>query len=73
MTKCPPWEDLNVLIDGELSTTRELQLRWHLDVCSACTRHAAAVVALKRAVGRVRERGLPSPSLRRTVMARVPA
>ena len=72
MTNCPPWEELNVLIDGELSTTRELRLRWHLEICSSCARHAAAVVRLKRAVGRVREPDLPSPALRRNVMARVP-
>lgn len=72
MTNCPPWKELNALIDGELSTERELQLRWHLDICSACARHATAVVGLKRAVGRVREREIPSPSLRRNVMARAP-
>ena len=72
MTNCPPWEKLNALIDGELSAERELQFRWHLDICSACARHAAAVVTLKRAVGRVRERDVPSPSLRRNVMARAP-
>jgi anti-sigma factor RsiW len=72
MTHCPPWEELNALIDGELSTERELPLRWHLDICSACSRHATTVVTLKRAVGRVRERDVPSPALRRNVMARAP-
>ena len=72
MTNCPPWEELNALIDGELSIERELQFRWHLDICRACTRHATSVVTLKRAVGRVRERDVPSPLLRRNVIGRVP-
>ena len=72
MTNCPSWEELNMLVDGELSITRELRLRWHLDICSPCARHAGAMVTLKRAVGRVRERDLPSPALRRTVTARTP-
>ncbi len=70
MTNCPPWEELNALLDGELSTERELQLRWHLDICDACARHGAAVVTLKRAVGQVRERDVPSPTLRRNVSSR---
>jgi anti-sigma factor RsiW len=72
MTNCPTWEELNALIDGELSAERELQFRWHLDLCSACALHAAGVVTLKRAVGRLHERNVPSPALRRHVMGRVP-
>jgi anti-sigma factor RsiW len=72
MNYCPPWEELSTLIDGELSTERELELRWHLDICTACTRHAAAVAMLKRAIGRTRAREIPSLALRRSVVARVP-
>jgi len=71
MPHCPPREELNALVDGELSTERELALRWHLDICRACDRHAAAVVMLKRAIGRARARETPSPALRRSVMTRV--
>lgn len=63
---------MNALIDGELAAQRELQLRWHFDICSACARSAAAVVTLKRAVGRAHERDVPSPKLRRNVMTRAP-
>jgi anti-sigma factor RsiW len=72
MNHCPPLEELNALIDGEIPAGRELEIRWHLDICGSCTRHAAAVVALKRAVGRARDREIPSPALRRSVMAHVP-
>lgn len=72
MTNCPPWEELNALIDGELSTEHELAVRRHLDICSACARHATAVVVLKRAVGRAGDREPPSPALRRSVMTHVP-
>jgi anti-sigma factor RsiW len=72
MNHCPPFEELNALIDGELFTEHELALRWHLDICTACTQHAAAVAALKRAVGRAGVRETPSPGLRRSVMTRLP-
>lgn len=72
MTQCPPFEELIALIDGELMTGRELAIRWHLDICSACTRFADGVVALKRAVGRAHDREIPSPALRRSVMAHAP-
>ena len=69
---CPVFEELSALIDGDLSPTRELQVRWHLDICPTCTRHADIVVALKRAVGRAHERDIPLPALRRSVRARWP-
>ncbi len=72
MSHCPPLEELNALIDGELSSGRELELRWHLDICATCTRSAGAVVALKRAVGRAHHREVPLPALRRSVMVRLP-
>ena len=72
MTHCPSLEELIALIDGELISDRELEIRWHLDVCSACTRSADGVVALKRAVSRAHAREVPSPALRRNVEACVP-
>ncbi len=72
MTSCLAWEQLNALIDGELSAKRELKLRLHLDICDACARHAAAMMALKRAVGRLQGRDVPSPALRRNVTGRMP-
>ncbi len=71
MTNCSPWEELNALIDGELTGKRELHVRWHLEICNSCAHHAAAVVTLKRAVGRMRERDMPSPALRRHVLTRM--
>jgi anti-sigma factor RsiW len=72
MTHCPTLEELSALIDGELHTERELEIRWHLDMCQMCNRAADGVVALKRAVGRAHDHEAPSPALRRSVMARLP-
>jgi len=71
MSHCPLLEEVSALVDGELSGERELEIRWHLDICHACARSADAVVALKRAVGRAHHRDVPLPALRRSVMARV--
>ena len=72
MNHCPASEELNALVDGELSAERELEVRWHLDLCEACTRWVDGVMALKRAVGRAQGREIPSPALRRSVQARRP-
>jgi len=72
MSSCPTFAELSALIDGDLSPTRELQIRWHLDICRTCACYAGTVVALKRAVGRAQEGEVPSPAFRRSVMARLP-
>ena len=72
MNCCPAFEELSALIDGGLSPARELEIRWHLDICRACVRYADAVVALKGAIGRAHNRDLPLPALRRSVRARLP-
>jgi anti-sigma factor RsiW len=72
MSHCPPLEELSALIDGDLSPRRELEIRWHLDICRTCACYADTVVGLKRAVGRAHDREIPSPAFRRSVMARVP-
>jgi anti-sigma factor RsiW len=68
---CLPSDEVNGLIDGELSTERELEVRWHLDLCAVCARSIAAAVAIKRAVGRAYDREVPSLALRRSVVARL--
>ena len=68
---CPASDEVNGLIDGELAVDRELEVRWHLDLCAACTRSVGAAVALKHAVGRAYDREVPSLALRRSVLARV--
>jgi anti-sigma factor RsiW len=72
INSCPVFEELSALIDGDLSPARELQVRWHVDICATCARYADVVVALKRAVGRAHERDIPLPALRRSVRARWP-
>lgn len=72
MKNCPAFDELSALIDGALAPTRELAVRWHLDICPTCARVAETVVALKRAVGRAHNRELPLPALRRSVRARQP-
>ena len=69
MTGCPSMKEVNAFLDGELPPKRELELRWHLDLCGACVRSAAGVAALKRAVGRSGRYEAPSPALRRNVTA----
>jgi anti-sigma factor RsiW len=71
LNRCPSREEVNCLIDGELSAGRELEVRWHLDVCPGCARSLSGVEALKRAVGRAYDREVPSPALRRSVLAPV--
>ena len=68
MTHCPAMEEMNAMIDGELLAEKELELRWHLDICEPCGRLCAALVALKCVVGRARQCETPSPTLRRSVM-----
>ena len=60
-------EELNAMIDGELRVERELELRWHLDLCQPCTLATARIVALKQAVGRTAQCEVASPTLRRSV------
>jgi len=72
MNSCPAFDELSALIDGDLTPARELEVRWHLDICATCARCAAAVVALKRVVGRAHNRDLPLPGLRRSLRACLP-
>jgi anti-sigma factor RsiW len=70
MRSCPPFAELNALIDGDLDSEAELEVRRHLDLCAACRRTVAAITALKQAVGRAYASETPPPALRRAVVAR---
>jgi anti-sigma factor RsiW len=72
MSSCPAFDELSALVDGDLTPARELEVRWHLDICATCARYAEAVVTLKRVVGRAHDRDLPLPALRRSVRASLP-
>ena len=61
---CPPFQDLNALVDGDLPADRDLTVRRHLDLCMDCRRTVDAVTALKQAVGRAYDDDVPSPVLR---------
>jgi anti-sigma factor RsiW len=72
MSSCPAFNELSALVDGDLSPGRELEVRWHLDICPTCARQIETVRALKRAVGRAHDRDLPLPALRRAIRACLP-
>ena len=72
MSDCPAFDDLSALVDGDLASEREADLRQHLERCEPCRREVDALVALKRAVGRAYETEVPAPSLRRAVTAALP-
>ena len=71
MSGCPAFEDLSALVDGDLSSNQERQVREHVQHCAPCRRQLDALTALKRTVGRAYEGEAPSPALRRTVRAGV--
>jgi anti-sigma factor RsiW len=69
MSGCPTFEDLNALVDGDLSGNQERQLRAHLEQCTSCRAHLDSLTALKRTIGRAYEGETPSPPLRCAVRA----
>ena len=69
MRRCPPFDDLNALIDAGLPGEHELAMRQHLDLCVACRQRVDGLTALKRAVGSAYAGGVPSAALRRAVVA----
>ncbi len=72
MSECPAFEDLSALIDGDLSSEQESEVRQHLDGCATCCLQLDGLIALKGAVGRAYDSELPSPTLRRAVTAGLP-
>ncbi len=69
MKACPPFHELNALIDADLPSEKELTVRLHLDLCAACRQRVDGLNALKRVVGSAYGGGAPSTALRRAVAA----
>jgi anti-sigma factor RsiW len=69
MKACPPFSDLNAMIDADLPDAHELAVRRHLDLCAACRQRVDGLTALKRAVGRAYPSEAPSAALRLALAA----
>ncbi len=72
MSVCPAFEDLSVLIDGDLSRQQEGKVRRHLGRCATCSKELEALTAIKRAVGRAYDCELPSAAFRRAIAQGLP-
>ena len=74
MSKCPAFEELSRLVDGDLPGDQEHALRQHIEGCDTCRRQIDGIATLKRTVRRAgrADRRKPSPDLRQAVKRTLP-